>query len=102
MRTSGSCTGPFLPLLLTAALLLIAACSAPPPVDLAADVDRDGVVDLRKDAAGEEAWTARRGALFLNNNDPGPQPLIVGTMVQSLTVKPSTSGGLPGWSLIGF
>jgi protein-arginine deiminase len=64
MHTSRSCKN-----LLLLVPFLSAACASSPPVDLAADVDRDGVVDLRKDAAGEEAWTARRGALFLNNND---------------------------------
>ncbi|HET9450205.1 MAG TPA: protein-arginine deiminase, partial [Aggregicoccus sp.] len=75
---------------LCAAALLLAACDggpapepAPPgpgpapivawqPVaDLRADVDRDGTVELEgaEDEAGEEAWRAARGALFLANLD---------------------------------
>lgn len=42
-----------------------------PVADLRADVDRDGEVELvgTEDEAGEEAWTAARGALFLANLD---------------------------------
>ncbi|WP_426744984.1 protein-arginine deiminase family protein [Myxococcus faecalis] len=39
-----------------------------PHVDLLADVNRDGVVDER-DEAGEETWSAERGAIFLANID---------------------------------
>ena len=49
--------------------LLVTACATAPPVDLAADVNRDGIVDFRRDASGEDDWAPRRGALFLNNND---------------------------------
>ncbi|MFP2924234.1 protein-arginine deiminase family protein [Pyxidicoccus sp. 3LG] len=47
-------TGPFLPI-----------------VDLRADVNRDGVVDLEGlgDEEGEDSWTAERGAIFLANID---------------------------------
>lgn len=75
---------------LALAAVLLAACSVEPtpepgtpgvpapgpaawqPVaDLRADVDRDGVVELdgAGDDAGEETWTAARGALFLANLD---------------------------------
>ncbi|NTX34106.1 protein-arginine deiminase [Myxococcus sp. CA033] len=39
-----------------------------PNVNLLADVNRDGVVDA-EDEAGEDAWTADRGAIFLANID---------------------------------
>lgn len=44
-------------------------CSSELRVDLAADVDRDEIVDFDRDEAGEDNWTADRGAIFLNNND---------------------------------
>jgi len=44
-------------------------CGSEPRVDLAADVDRDEIVDFDRDEAGEDVWTADRGAIFLNNND---------------------------------
>jgi len=44
-------------------------CGSEPRVDLAADVDRDEIVDFDRDEAGEDTWTADRGAVFLNNND---------------------------------
>jgi protein-arginine deiminase len=53
-------------------LLLLAAaggCANNSGVNLAADVNRDGVVDFGADAMGEADWTARRGAVFMNNND---------------------------------
>lgn len=42
-----------------------------PIVDLRADVNRDGVVDLDDptDDEGEDSWTAERGAIFLANID---------------------------------
>ncbi|MCY1019879.1 protein-arginine deiminase family protein [Pyxidicoccus sp. MSG2] len=42
-----------------------------PIVDLRADVNRDGVVDLTDptDDEGEDSWTAERGAIFLANID---------------------------------
>ncbi|MER7107109.1 protein-arginine deiminase domain-containing protein [Streptomyces sp. NPDC000229] len=64
-----------------------AAAQAPPPVDLRADVNRDGRVDVTgtTDTAGEDAWTPSRGAVFLPNIDddtkrcpsagPGGKPL---------------------------
>ncbi|MGI5481701.1 protein-arginine deiminase domain-containing protein [Streptomyces lavendofoliae] len=60
---------------------------APPSVDLRADVDRDGRVDVTgtTDTAGEDAWSTARGAVFLPNIDddtkrcptagPGGKPL---------------------------
>ncbi|MFF8382286.1 protein-arginine deiminase domain-containing protein [Streptomyces kanasensis] len=63
------------------------AAPVPPPVDLRADVDRDGRVDVTgtTDTAGEDGWTADRGAVFLPNIDddtkrcpaagPGGRPL---------------------------
>ncbi|WP_228973087.1 protein-arginine deiminase domain-containing protein [Streptomyces sp. DH12] len=63
------------------------AAPAPPRVDLRADVDRDGRVDVTgtTDTAGEDGWTADRGAVFLPNIDddtkrcptagPGGRPL---------------------------
>ncbi|MFF8291473.1 protein-arginine deiminase domain-containing protein [Streptomyces sp. NPDC016309] len=49
------------------------AAPAPPvkPVDLRADVDRDGRVDLTgtTDTTGEDTWTPARGAVFLPNID---------------------------------
>ncbi|GAA2475375.1 protein-arginine deiminase domain-containing protein [Streptomyces gobitricini] len=60
---------------------------APPPVDLRADVNRDGRVDTTgaTDTAGEDTWSATRGAVFLPNIDddtkrcptagPGGKPL---------------------------
>ncbi|MEV3989858.1 protein-arginine deiminase domain-containing protein [Streptomyces sp. NPDC049837] len=65
----------------------LAAPAAPPPVDLRADVNRDGRVDVTgaTDTAGEDSWTAARGAVFLPNIDddtkrcptagPGGKPL---------------------------
>ena len=44
-------------------------CGSEHRVDLAADVDRDEIVDFDRDEAGEDVWTADRGAIFLNNND---------------------------------
>ena len=44
-------------------------CGSEPRVDLAADVDRDEIVDFDRDEADEDVWTADRGAIFLNNND---------------------------------
>jgi protein-arginine deiminase len=75
--------------LLSSLLFLAVACeppssppdeSAPPPVeegpgvpivDLRADVNRDGVVDLSDptEDEGEDTWTAGRGAIFLANID---------------------------------
>jgi protein-arginine deiminase len=49
--------------------ILLSGCGSAPAVELAADVNRDGIVDFSADEAGEDAWTPRRGALFLNNND---------------------------------
>lgn len=63
------------------------AAQAPPPVDLRADVNRDGRVDVTgtTDTAGEDTWTPGRGAVFLPNIDddskrcptagPGGKPL---------------------------
>lgn len=58
-------------LLFLPVLPFLAGCAGTegPHVDLAADTDRDGVVDFRSDEAGEETWSLQRGALFLNNND---------------------------------
>ena len=53
-------------------LLLIASpyiYSSQPKVNLAADVNRDGRVSFRTDERGEDNWTPKRGAIFLNNND---------------------------------
>ncbi|MEU4493363.1 protein-arginine deiminase domain-containing protein [Streptomyces sp. NPDC023998] len=59
----------------------------PPQVDLRADVNRDGRVDITgtSDTAGEDGWTLQRGAVFLPNIDddtkrcattgPGGKPL---------------------------
>ncbi|MGI5400984.1 protein-arginine deiminase domain-containing protein [Streptomyces sp. CA-135486] len=59
----------------------------PPQVDLRADVNRDGRVDMTgtTDTAGEDGWTLQRGAVFLPNIDddtkrcattgPGGKPL---------------------------
>lgn len=59
----------------------------PPQVDLRADVNRDGRVDITgtTDTAGEDGWTLQRGAVFLPNIDddtkrcattgPGGKPL---------------------------
>lgn len=74
--------------LLSALLLLAVACEPPPPepdapelpvdegpgtplVDLRADVNRDGVVDLADptEDEGEDSWSAARGAIFLANID---------------------------------
>lgn len=54
---------------LTPAAPVLAA--GPPPVDLRADVNRDGRVDLAgaSDTAGEDGWSAGRGAVFLPNID---------------------------------
>ncbi len=43
----------------------------PPRVDLRADVNRDGKVDITgtTDTAGENTWTVKRGAVFLPNID---------------------------------
>ncbi|OEJ62155.1 hypothetical protein BGM19_33135 [Streptomyces agglomeratus] len=43
----------------------------PPRADLRADVNRDGKVDVTgaSDTAGENSWSARRGAVFLPNID---------------------------------
>jgi protein-arginine deiminase len=49
--------------------LVLGGCGSGPQVDLAADVDRDGIVDFAADEAGEDDWTPARGAIFLNNND---------------------------------
>ncbi|MFF8831905.1 protein-arginine deiminase domain-containing protein [Streptomyces sp. NPDC015131] len=63
------------------------AAPAPPPVDLRADVNRDGRIDLTgtTDTTGEDTWTPDRGAVFLPNIDddtkrcptagPGGKPL---------------------------
>jgi protein-arginine deiminase len=51
------------------AILALSFSTRQGPVDLAADVNRDGYVDFQADAAGEDQWTDRRGAIFLNNND---------------------------------
>ncbi|QGV79487.1 protein-arginine deiminase domain-containing protein [Streptomyces ficellus] len=63
------------------------AAPAPPAVDLRADVNRDGRVDVTgaTDTAGEDTWTQGRGAVFLPNIDddtkrcpataPGGKPL---------------------------
>jgi protein-arginine deiminase len=48
---------------------MLVGCDSRPRVDLAADVDRDEIVDFDRDEAGEDNWTADRGAIFLNNND---------------------------------
>ena len=55
--------------LLLLLILAAAGCSNETRVNLAADVNRDGVVDFGTDEAGEANWTARRGAVFMNNND---------------------------------
>ncbi len=73
--------------LLSFPLLLLLACDGPSPgpdqpppveeepgppvVDLRADINRDGVVDLALPAEdeGEERWSAERGAIFLANID---------------------------------
>ena len=57
---------------LAAAIILglaLFGCGSGLQVDLAADVDRDEVVDFDRDEAGEDSWTTDRGAIFLNNND---------------------------------
>lgn len=48
-----------------------AFAAGPPRVDLRADVNRDGQVDVTggTDTAGEDTWTAGRGAVFLPNID---------------------------------
>jgi protein-arginine deiminase len=63
------------------------AAGAPPLADLRADVNRDGRVDVAgtTDTAGEDSWTAARGAVVLPNIDddtkrcattgPGGKPL---------------------------
>jgi protein-arginine deiminase len=38
-------------------------------VQLAADVDRNGIVEFALDDTGEDSWTTGRGAVFLNNCD---------------------------------
>jgi len=38
-------------------------------INIAADVNRDGVVDFARDAPGKAQWSWERGAVFLNNND---------------------------------
>lgn len=47
------------------------SAAAPPKVDLRADVDRDGRVDVTgtTDTDGEDGWSAGRGAVFLPNID---------------------------------
>lgn len=48
-----------------------AAPAGPAVADLRADVNRDGVVDVRgpSDESGESSWSAARGAIFLPNLD---------------------------------
>ncbi|MGN9763346.1 protein-arginine deiminase domain-containing protein [Streptomyces sp. SD31] len=65
----------------------IAYAAEPPRVDLRADVNRDGRIDLTggTDTAGEDTWSVARGAVFLPNIDddskrcpttgPGGRPL---------------------------
>lgn len=56
--------------LLAGAILLPAAplLAGAGDVRIAADVDRDGVVDFERDEAGKGEWTPGRGAIFLFNN----------------------------------
>ncbi|MFE1444134.1 protein-arginine deiminase domain-containing protein [Streptomyces sp. NPDC058739] len=63
-------------LALTAATAVLAPqapaqAAEPPRIDLRADVDRDGSVDLTgvTDEQGEDTWSVGRGALFLPNID---------------------------------
>jgi protein-arginine deiminase len=49
----------------------LAQAAEPLRIDLRADVDRDGTVDVTgtADEAGEDTWSVRRGAVFLPNID---------------------------------
>jgi protein-arginine deiminase len=38
-------------------------------VQIAADVNRDGIVEFEADNKGKNTWTSERGAIFFNNND---------------------------------
>jgi protein-arginine deiminase len=38
-------------------------------VQIAADVNRDGIVEFEADNVGKNTWTSERGAIFFNNND---------------------------------
>jgi hypothetical protein len=58
-----------LPFALAGCHLSSSRSSGPLVVDLAADVDRNGVVDFEADSAGEDQCTLMRGAIFLYNND---------------------------------
>lgn len=44
-------------------------CGSKVSVQLAGDVNRDGIVDFLADEDGEENWTKRRGAILLSNCD---------------------------------
>jgi protein-arginine deiminase len=43
--------------------------NTPVSVQIAADVNRDGIVEFSADEAGEDRWSRARGAIFLNNCD---------------------------------
>jgi protein-arginine deiminase len=59
-------------LLLTAALFQFYSCQSSASRKqalIAADVDRNGIVEFETDESGKNDWMPQRGAIFFNNND---------------------------------